>query len=313
MKKRVLIAADVDKSFLDRIGSDGRFTVRQAHTASEESLHEAVGDCQILVTRAFNKVTTRVIEGAPDLELIAQGTSGIDNIDDAAAALRKIPILNVPGQNANAVAELMVALMILLTRTVPAYDAEVRGGKWNRGDCATRKELRSHRLGIVGVGRVGSRVAALVRGFGMAASGYDPYLTEADFISRGVNRTENLEDLLAMSDILTIHVPLTTETRGMMRGELLDLLPPGAIVLNACRGEVVDREELFTRLRSNALGGVALDVFDPEPPAGASWPDDPRLILTPHIAGCTREAKASIGHALYEKVCAHYGYVPVPA
>src|SRR5256714_15090324 len=140
MPKCLLIAADVDRALVARAAADERFEVVDRPVRSEEELAAIVGDCQILVTRSYNRVTRRVIDAAPRLELIAQGTSGTDNIDAAAAAARGIAIINLPGANANAVAELVIGYAISLTRTVPAYTAAMRSGAWNRDDCATRHE-----------------------------------------------------------------------------------------------------------------------------------------------------------------------------
>jgi len=299
--KKLLIAADVDRSFHQRAAADGRFEIIDRPVRTEEELAAIVGACEILVTRSFNRVTRRVIDSAPGLELIAQGTSGTDNIDHAAADARRITILNLPGANADAVAELVIGLMITLTRTVPAYTREIVRGLWNRDDCATRHELRHHRLGVVGLGQVGGRVARLASVFGMPVSAVDPYIS--DF---GVaNRVWSLNDLLQTSDILTLHVPLTAETRRMIGASQLKLMPRGSILINTARGEVLDQKAALESLQSNHLAGLALDVFDPEPPV-TGFPDDPRLILTPHIGGCTFEAKSSIGAKLYEKICAFY-------
>ncbi len=264
-----------------------------------------VGDCQILVTRSFNLVTRAVIERAPRLELIAQGTSGTDNIDHAAARERGITILNLPGANADAVAELVLGFMIALTRTLPAYNRELVRGTWNRDDCATRHELRHYRLGIVGLGEVGRRVARLAAAFRMRVTAVDPYIGDADFAERGAFRAPSLLELLQTSDIVTLHVPLTGETRRMIGAAQIAAMPRGSFVINAARGEVLDQKAALDALRSNHLAGLALDVFDPEPPAGG-FPDDPRLVLTPHIAGCTSEAKTAIGAKLYEKIAAFY-------
>lgn len=304
--KRLLIAADVDRSLLARAHADGRFEIIDSPVKSEEELEAIVGDCEILVTRSYNRVSQRVIEAAPKLELIAQGTSGTDNIHMAAAGARGIAVLNMPGENANAVAELVIGHMIALTRTVPAYDRGMRAGVWGRDDCATRHELRHHRLGIVGLGQVGMRVARLAGAFGMGVSAFDPYITDDDFVHRGAVRVVSLEALLGVSDILTLHVPYTPETNAMIGANELASLPAGAIVINAARGEVLVVEAALDALAGNVLGGLALDVYDPEPPT-RTWPDDPRLILTPHIAGCTTEAKSAIGAKLYEKICAHFG------
>ena len=303
--RKLLIAADVDRSFHERAASDGRFEIIDRPVRTEDDLAAVVADCQVLVTRSYNRVTRRVIDLAPRLELIAQGTSGTDNIDQAAAHERGITILNLPGVNADAVAELVIGCMIFLTRTVPAYTHELVKGVWNRDDCASRHELRHHALGIVGLGEVGRRVARLAAGFGMQAAAVDPYISQQDFIERGAARIHSLEALLKSSTILTLHVPLTAETRRMIGRDQLQWMPPGSILINAARGEVLDQNAALESLRSNHLAGLALDVFDPEPPS-SGFPDDPRLILTPHIGGCTFEAKTAIGAKLFEKIAQFY-------
>src|SRR5688572_19102442 len=213
MIKTLLIAADVDSSLLERANADGTYEVVHRPVRSEEELAAIVGEAHVLVTRAYNKVTRRVIEAAPHLQLIAQGTSGIDNIDLDAARERGIAVIHMPGVNANAVAELAIGFMISMTRTVPFYTREVVRGVFSRDDCATRHELRHHRLGIIGLGQVGTLVAKLAAAFGMRVQAYDPYLDDADFATRGATRATSLHDLLASTDILTMHVPLTAETR----------------------------------------------------------------------------------------------------
>jgi phosphoglycerate dehydrogenase-like enzyme len=280
MLKTLLVAADVDRSLFDR----------------------ARADAHVLVTRAYNKVTRRVIDAAPQLELIAQGTSGIDNIDAAAVRERGIAVIHMPGVNADAVAELVLGFMISLTRTVPFYTREVVQGRFHRDDCATRHELRHHRLGIIGLGQVGTRVARLAQAFGMEVQAYDPYVPDLG----PVTRVSSLDELLATTDILTVHVPLTSDTRSMIGARELRALRRGSYVINAARGEVLDQRVALDALASNHLAGLALDVFDPEPP-GAPLPDDPRLILTPHIGGCSHEVKTTVGGRLYERIVEWYG------
>src|SRR4051794_23565631 len=304
--KRLLIAADVDESLRMRAREDGRFEIVDHPVKTEEELAAIVSDCDILVTRSYNRVSKRVIDAASNLELIAQGTSGTDNIDMEAAQQRGIAVINMPGENANAVAELVIGFMIALTRTVPQYDREMRTGEWTRDGCASRHELRHHRLGIIGLGQVGMRVSRLAAAFGVRVSAFDPYISEQDFADRGAVRVNSLDALLRTSDILTLHVPFTPETRMMIGANELAMLPTGAIVINAARGEVLDVDAALDALSRNTLGGLAIDVYDPEPPT-RTWPDDPRLILTPHVAGCTTEAKSAIGAKLYEKIVAFYG------
>ena len=299
------MAADVDRSLLARAQGDARFEVVHQPVRTEDELAAIVGDAHVLVTRAYNRVTRRVIENAPHLELIAQGTSGIDNIDAAAAREREIAIINLPGANANAVAELVIGFMIAMTRTVPFYTREVVRGTFSRDDCATRHEMHHYALGFVGLGQVGMRVARLARAFGMTVRGYDPYISDADFAERGAERVGSLAALIDVTDILTLHVPLTRETKRMIGEPELRALRRGSYVINAARGEVLDQQAALDALAANHLAGLALDVFDPEPP-DAPLPDDPRLILTPHIGGCSFECKADIGATLYERIAAFY-------
>jgi D-3-phosphoglycerate dehydrogenase len=305
----VLVAAEIDPVALHLLGSDDRFrlTVRPAY--SPDALVAALGSHQVLVTRYQNQVTAEVVRSSVNLRLVVQGTSGLDNIDQVAAALRNVHIVGIPGENANAVAELVIGLAISLTRTVGAYDREVRTGVWNRGDCATRRELRGYRLGIVGLGRVGSAVARLARTFAMTIRAFDPYLTPSDFEQRGAAASPSLSDLLGDSDIVTLHVPLTEETRRILGRRELDLLPAGAFIINASRGPVLDTDAVLAALAEGKLGGVGLDVYESEPPE-RSWPHDSRLILTPHIAGCSAQSKESIGRLIYARICEHFGLLP---
>jgi D-3-phosphoglycerate dehydrogenase len=300
MRKKLLIAADVDRSLFDRAAADGRFDVVHQPVRSEAELAAIVGDAHVLVTRAYNKVTRRVIESAPRLELIAQGTSGIDNIDLLAARERGIAVIHMPGVNANAVAELVIGFMISMTRTVPFYTRQIVQGVFSRDDCATRHELQHFRLGILGLGQVGTIVARLASAFGMNVQAYDPYVAGA--------RVATLDELLRTTDILTLHVPLTDETRKMIGAAELAKLRRGSYVINASRGEVLDQRAALSALADGHLAGLALDVFDPEPPE-ERLPDDPRLILTPHVGGCSYEVKTTVGGRLYERIVAHYGEI----
>jgi D-3-phosphoglycerate dehydrogenase len=311
VKKRVLVAADVGERFLERLQANEAFAVRYVELATEDALAAAVADAQALVTRHHNPVTRKVIRLASDLELIAQGTSGLDNIDREAAEERKISVIGLPGQNANAVAELVLGHIIALTRSVPYYSEMIRAGRWERTDCADRRELSSHVLGIVGIGRVGSRVAGLAGSLGMTVLAYDPYLTVGEISARGAESCPTLEELLRRCNIVTLHVPLTAETTSMLGDAQLALLKPGSFLINTSRGPVADQESIFARLDGGLLGGAALDVYEDEPPRrDLSWPDRSRLILTPHIAGCSAEARSSIGRLLYDRICEFYG---VPA
>ena len=280
-RMRVFIAADVEPRLIELLRADERF-----------SLIDDPAEAEIAITRTITRVNAAFLDRAPRLRFIAQGTSGIDNIDLGAAGARGIEVINLPGVNANAVAELVIGQIIALTRTVPQYTRELVQGQWRRSDCATRHELRHYRLGIVGLGNVGTRVARLARPFGMPIRACDPYVAGAD---------ASLDELLRTSDIITLHVPLTDETRMMIGAPQIASMPKGSILINAARGEVLDLDAALAALAGNHLAGLAVDVFDPEP-ATRTFPDDPRLIVTPHIAGCTFEAKNDAAELLYEKL-----------
>jgi D-3-phosphoglycerate dehydrogenase len=294
MPKKVVIVSDVEPWLIERLRNDPRFDIDIRTTGPLES---RVGGAEIVVTRTVNRITAAVIAAAPHLQAIAQGTSGVDNIDAAAAAARGVEILSLPGVNANAVAELIIGMIVGMTRTLPAYSREVASGSWRRADCATRHEMRHYALGIVGHGNVGSRVSRLATAFGMRPRAYDPYIRDFG----AAERVATLDELLATSDIVTLHVPLTDETRTMIGNRELRRMRRGSFLINAARGEVLDLDAALAALASGHLDGLAVDVFDPEPPQ-RSFPDDSRLILTPHIAGCTYEAKRDAAGLLYEAI-----------
>lgn len=288
--KNVFIAAAVERALVERLNADPQFTIV-----------DRIEDAHVLITRTINDVSQAMLASAASLELVAQGTSGIDNIDLDALAERRIPLVHLPGINANAVAEMVLGQIVILTRTLPLYSRQMLQGTWNRDDCATRHEMRHYLLGIVGHGNVGSRVARLARAFGMRAVALDPYVADLG----ETERATSLDELLTVAHILTLHVPLTSETRRMIGAREISAMKRGAILINAARGEVLDLEAALAALSANHLGGLAVDTFDVEPPT-RPWPDDPRLLLTPHIGGCTYEAKSTAAELLYRKICDFY-------
>lgn len=284
--KNVFIAARVEPALVERLNADPQFTIV-----------DRIEDAHVLITRTINDVSRPMLAKARHLELVAQGTSGIDNIDLDALEERRVPLIHLPGINANAVAEMVIGQIIMLTRTLPLYARQMVEGTWNRDDCASRHEMRHYVLGIAGHGNVGSRVARLAEAFGMRVVALDPYIDIGE-----TERANSLDELLRIADVLTLHVPLTNETRRMIGAREIGAMKRGAILINAARGEVLDLDAALAALSSNHLGGLAVDVFDVEPPQHP-WPDDPRLILTPHIGGCTHEAKSTAAELLYRKIC----------
>lgn len=291
----------MERSLLARLQDDPRCDVVVDPVSSEGDLAKVASAAHVLVTRTINRVTRKVLESAPELMAVAQATSGIDNIDVGAARERGVAVLHLPGINANAVAELVIGFMLSLTRTVPLYTRQVRDGVWQREDCTTRHDLGHYSLGLVGLGHAGTAVARLARAFGMTVRAFDPYLAASDFAERHATRCASLDELVASSDIVSLHVPLTAETQRLVGGREIGMMRSGTLLINAARGEVLDADAALQALERNHLGGLALDVFDPEPP-GRSFPGDPRLILTPHIAGCTYECRTDSGERLYARI-----------
>jgi len=271
MKTLVYVAAEVDRGLLDRLEADARVELRFQPATSESDLIAAVSDVEILVSRYHNPLTASVVASAPHLRLIVQGTSGLDNIDLDAAAARQITVIGVPGENANAVAEYVLGCILALTRTIPSYSAQMREEIWTRDSCAANRELRSHTLGIIGLGRVGSRVAMLAAALGLRSSAFDPYLSSEEITRTGASDSASLAQLLRTSTIITVHVPLNAETRAMIGPSELALLPRGAIVINAARGPIVDLDSVLLSLAKNHIEGAAIDVFDEEPPRRSSF------------------------------------------
>ena len=288
--KNVFIAAPVERALVERLRADPQFNIV-----------DRIEEAHVLITRTINNVSREMLAKAVNLELVAQGTSGIDNIDVAALEERGLPLVHLPGINANAVAEMVIGQIVILTRTLPLYTRQMLQGTWNRDDCATRHEMRHYVLGVIGHGNVGSRLARLARAFGMRAVALDPYLADLG----ETERASSLDELLAIADVITLHVPLTNETRRMIGARQIASMKRGAILINAARGEVLDLDAALEALAANQLGGLAVDVFDFEPPQ-RTWPDDPRLILTPHIGGGTHEAKSTAAELLYRKIAEFY-------
>jgi D-3-phosphoglycerate dehydrogenase / 2-oxoglutarate reductase len=266
----------------------GDLTVHGERGAHEEDeLARRVGDADVVLTlRASSRFSERVIAACPSLRFISVWGSGTDNIDRAACESRNIAIANTPGVNANAVAEHTLALMLAVTRQIPAMDRKVRDGQWPR---AMLVQLEGKTLGIIGFGAIGQRVAALALAFGMRVlvttwRPHDGRVTSAGAVPVA------LDTLLRDADVVSLHLRLTPETSGILSRERFALMKPLAFLINTARGALVDRSALLEALRDGRLAGAGLDVFHEEPvPADDALLTLPNVVLTPHNAGTTRE------------------------
>lgn len=259
----------------------------QRGAEAEAELIRRIGDAEVAVNiRAYARFTEAVFRACPGLALISVWGTGVDNIDLDAAARHGVTVTNTPGVNADAVAEHTLALMLALARRIPAMDRAVRAGEWPRG---LLQQLHGKTLGVVGLGAIGRRVARLGRALGMRLLAWTFHPDPGLAAELGVELV-SLEALLAEADVVSLHLSLTPESRGLLDREKLGLMRRGAFLINTARGALVEREALLEALGSGRLGGAGLDVFHDEPLP----PEDPLLaldtvILTPHNAGMTPE------------------------
>ncbi|HEV8230047.1 MAG TPA: phosphoglycerate dehydrogenase [Candidatus Limnocylindria bacterium] len=279
----------------------GRCEVRQTTGLKEADLAAKLTDVDALVVRSETKVTATILDAAKALQVVGRAGVGVDNIDVPAATSRGVYVVNAPLGNIVAAAEHTVALTLALLRRVVDADRSVRAGEWTRSKFIGR-ELRGKTLGLIGVGRVGGEVARRAVGFGMSVIAHDPFATEASARAAGARLVE-LDELLRTADVISLHVPLTEKTRGLVDALALAKMKPSAVVVNAARGEVVDLDALAAALEKGSIAGAALDVFASEPlPADAAIRRAPRTVLTPHIAGSTAEAQTNVAVDVVEQI-----------
>jgi D-3-phosphoglycerate dehydrogenase len=266
----------------------------------KNGLAAELADADALVVRSAVQADAKLLEAAPKLRVIGRAGVGVDNIDTDAATRRGIVVMNTPGANAVAVAELTLGLMISLARAVPRANATMHEGKWEKKSLQGQ-ELRGKTLGIVGLGRIGLEVARRAASFGMELVGYDPFI--APVIARENNVTlVPIDDIFKRSDYLTLHVGLTTQTEGMINATSLAIMKKGVRIINCARGELIVEADLAEALKSGKVAGAALDVFHQEPLKESPFFAMENVILSPHIAGATDEAQEAIGIQLAMQV-----------
>lgn len=291
---RLLVTDEIDPEGVELLRSEKSFSVDEVPTLPPTELAERIGDYDAFVGRSATKLPAALLRRGTRLRVIGRAGVGTDNIDIPAATELGIAVINAPAGNTIAVAELFFGALIGLVRHLPRAATSMRSGRWDRSDLLGT-ELRGRALGIVGLGRIGGEVAQRARAFGMSLSAFDPYVTDERFDLLRVTRAKTLHDLVGASDVVTIHTPLTSETRGMIGRAELDLLPRGAIVANLARGGIVDENALAEVLPGGTLGGAILDVFAEEPlPASSRLRSLDNVILTPHLGASTAEGQRNV-------------------
>jgi D-3-phosphoglycerate dehydrogenase len=258
--------------------------------SNPEELKSSLKDATALVVRNRTKVTADVIAAAPKLRVIARAGVGLDNIDIKAADAAGVVVVAGLGANAVSVGELTLGLALALLRNVPGHDVATRNGGWVR---TPGRELSGLTWGLLGCGATGLATAKLLQGFGCEVLGYDPYAKNVP----GVELT-SFEDVLKRSDVVSIHMPSTPETNGSINAATLSLMKSDAIIINVGRGEVINEADLMAALKAKTIAGAALDVRTQEPPTTGEMEQIPNLILTPHVAGITKESQLRINQIL---------------
>ncbi len=258
-----------------------------------DGLAAALADADALVVRSAVQVDDALMERAPKLRVVGRAGVGVDNIDADAATRRGVVVMNTPGANAVAVAELTIGLMLALARKLPAANATMHAGKWEKKSLQGA-ELRGKTLGILGLGRIGLEVAKRAKGFGLEIIGSDPFVSAAVARENGI-KLVTLDELIAGSDYITLHVGLTPQTTGVVNAKTLAKMKKGVRIINCARGELVEDAALVEALKSGQVAGAALDVFIEEPAKNTPYAELDNVILTPHIAGSTGEAQEAVG------------------
>ncbi len=289
----ILIPDQLPDSAIDLLRRTDGWTVDARAKRDPGALAADMAEADALIVRSATKVTAALIAAAPKLRVIARAGTGIDNVDVQAATERGIVVMNAPGGNSVSVAEHAVALMLSLARAVPAADAAMKRNVWDKKKL-TGAELRGKTIGIVGLGRIGQEVAARARSFGMKLAAHDPFISEQVAAALGIELL-SIDDLCAIADYITLHVPATPETRHLFNEERLARCKKGVRIVNTARGELIDEQALAAAIISGHVAGAGLDVFEVEPPTNSPLPLLPQVVATPHIAASTVEAQELVG------------------
>lgn len=299
---RILVTDEVDPEGVALLKAVREFDVDVVPTLPPAELLQRIGDYDAFVGRSATRISAELLAKAKRLRVIGRAGVGVDNVDLDKATELGVAVINAPAGNTIAVAELFFGSVLGLLRQIPQAATSMTQGRWDRA-ALMGTELRGRRLGIVGVGRIGSEIAKRAHAFGMEVFGYDPYIAEDRFAGLRVRRMSELPQLLDVADILTVHTPLTDETRGLIGAPQLALLKRGAIVVNMARGGIVDDQALLAALQSEHVRGAVLDVYEKEPlAAGHPLRAAANVLLMPHIGASTYEAQRNVACDVAEAV-----------
>jgi len=290
---KVLVSDVVAQEALARLQAIAGIEVDYAPDLKPEELKKHLADAEGLIVRSATKVTADLIAAAPRLRCIVRAGVGVDTVDVAAASRRGIIVMNTPGGNTLSTAEHTMALLLALSRNIYPACASLKGGKWDRRSFMGT-QLAGKTIGIIGLGRIGLEVARRCAAFGMTVLGYDPYVTPERAKEHQVALAGDLDELYARSDYITVHVPMTDATRGMLSTAQFAKMKDGVRLVNCARGGIIDEAALAEAIRRGKVAGAALDVFESEPPKNRELVDLPQVLCTPHLGASTEEAQISV-------------------
>ncbi|MCF8529507.1 MAG: phosphoglycerate dehydrogenase [Aquiluna sp.] len=297
-KPVVLIAEELSPATLEALGPD--FEVREVDGADRAKLLPALKEANAVLIRSATKMDEEAIAAAPKLKVIARAGVGLDNVDIKAATNAGVMVVNAPTSNVISAAELAIGQIMALSRHIPDANASLKQGLWKRSKY-TGVELYEKTIGIIGLGRIGTLVAQRLQGFGVTLIGFDPYVTQARAEQIGVELV-SMDQMMERADYITIHIPKTPETTGMIAAEQFAKAKPNLRIVNCSRGGIIDEAALYDALKSGQIAGAGLDVFVTEPPTGSPLLELENILVTPHLGASTDEAQEKAGISVARSV-----------